>query len=313
VKTEEGVAVQTITRHFGRLFASASVVLGLLAGSLVPTAGFMPSVPLAGPVRPLSSPTGHGAHSQTSKLNTANWSGYAVASYQTGQSYTAATASWKVPSVSAPPGSSTGYSASWVGVGGFCQNSTCLTVDQTLIQIGTSQNVTANGPQYGAWYETTDSGGPVAIPLTISPGDTIQASLSMSYVTVNSVPEQDWTLTMTDQSSTGSNTWTGSVYYTSSLASAEWIEEAPLSVNGSQVSVLPLADFGTVTFDPGMVNAGANPRLNAGTAIVMYDPTAMRIGSQQTANPSAPDSDTDGFNVCWGAGKTLTKCPAPAS
>jgi hypothetical protein len=283
VETEEGVAVQTITRHFGRLFASASILLGLLAGSLVPTAGFMPSVPLAGPVRPLSSPTGHGAHSQTSKLNTANWSGYAVASYQTGQSYTAATASWKVPSVSAPPGSSTGYSASWVGVGGFCQNSTCLTVDQTLIQIGTSQNVTANGPQYGAWYETTDSGGPVAIPLTISPGDTIQASLSMSYVTVNSVPEQDW------------------------------IEEAPLSVNGSQVSVLPLADFGTVTFDPGMVNAGANPRLNAGTAIVMYDPTAMRIGSQQTANPSAPDSDTDGFNVCWGAGKTLTKCPAPAS
>ena len=163
--------------------------------------------------------------------------------------------------------------------------------------------------------------GPVAIPVTIHPGDRVTASLAdapASGTVVHGKPSgpggpsgkpgggpggkvmgQRWTLIFTDV--TTGQSWMGTFTYNSSLLSAEWIEEAPYAGG-----ILPLADFGTATFDPGSAN-GANPLLNTSEGIVMLDPNG------QTSNVSVPDSDTDGFDACWGNGTALTSCTAPAS
>lgn len=225
-----------------------------------------------------------------------NWSGYVVAHYQTGQTYLSAQGTWIVPSVSYFPGFSEEYSASWVGIGGFCKNALCFTADHTLIQLGTSQNVSSSGTGYSAWYEMIPNP-PVQIKISVSPGDIITASLECMAACSSS--KQSWKLTMTNV--TQNVSWSGTFKYASSRLSAEWIEEAPSSAGG----VLPLANYGPypnpAPFDPG------SPSLSSSDGIVMEDPWG------QTSNPSAPDSDTDGFSTCWGSGTSLTPCYPPNS
>lgn len=269
-------------------------------------AGLLPAAQAASPasvavvaghhVHPYRAADGRPLRTARDQMVSSNWSGYEVAHYQTGKTYTAASATWTVPAVTAPPGFSAGYSSSWVGIGGFCLNSTCSKVDKTLIQLGTEQDAGPSGPRYSAWYELLPHA-PTPIPLTVRPGDTIQASLAVLQVGRSG---QVWQLSMTDR--TTGQTWTAKVTYASSLASAEWIEEAPWSGG-----VLPLADFGTVPFDPGTVNAGQDPGLTAANGIVMLDPNG------QTSDVSAPDADGDGFAACWGSGTALAGCAAPSS
>jgi hypothetical protein len=254
------------------------------------------------PVRPVLDANGHGPARIANQVETSNWSGYVVARFETGHSYTSASGTWVVPTASQPSPGAPGYSASWVGIGGFCKNARCHAVDNTLIQLGTEQDVNALGATtYGAWYEMLPNA-PVPIPVVVvSPGDTVTATLSDGAVRRHGPKKaDDWTLTFTDV--TTNKTWSTHVAYRSSLASAEWIQEAPASGRG----ILPLADYGTATFDPGSAN-GANPDLLASQAVVMVDPQG------QTSNPSAPDADTDGFATCWGSGVTLMACPAPAT
>ena len=104
-----------------------------------------------------------------------------------------------------------------------------------------------------------------------------------------------------EDKTTGS-TWSRTFVYNSSLASAEWIEEAPYSG-----IILPLANYGTTNFDLGTVNGGENPALLNQEGVIMYNPNG------QTSNPSAPDSNTDGFNACWGNYSILTACSSPNS
>jgi len=62
-----------------------------------------------------------------------NWSGYVAATSETSPdaSVTSVTASWVVPTVTSPP--KKGYSATWIGIGGF------FSEDGSLIQVGTAQ------------------------------------------------------------------------------------------------------------------------------------------------------------------------------
>jgi len=250
-------------------------------------------------VHPLRTPKGQLRRGVREQIETSNWSGYAVARFQTGTDYTSASGAWTVPSVSNAPGFSNSYSSSWVGVGGFCLNSSCSSVDNTLIQLGTEQDASGSGAtQYYAWYELLPKS-PVQIPLAVSPGDRIVASLVDGAAGVRSASlrargfrrasgpkggggraggpkRQTWTLTMTDQT-TGSS-WSTTVSYDSSLASAEWVQEAPYSG-----SVLPLADYGTATFDPGSAD-GASPALVPADGLVMIDPPrpdVQPVGTRQ--------------------------------
>lgn len=280
--------------------------------SLALAASTAPTAMISGhPVSPVRTPDGKVVRGLHDSLVSYNWSGYVVAKYATGKSYTSASSTWVVPPATVPPGQSSGYSSSWVGIGGFCTNSLCTRVDRTLIQLGTEQDNVNGTASYFAWYEMLPAAEtPISTSLLpLNPGDTITASLAL-LPTAGTVHGKNrkgggssssaWLLTMTNV--TQGKSWSTIVTYSSSLASAEWIEEAP-----SSGGVLPLANYGTATFDPGNVNGGQNPTLVSSDAVIMQNPNG------QTSNPSAPDTDTDGFNTCWGNGASLTTCTAPAS
>ncbi len=343
-------------RHRARwLMTLVSSVLLLGAGAIpavsIPLAR---AATLAGkPILPLRKPDGHVLRNIRQQVISGNWSGYVVARYKTGQAYTQATAHWIVPAVSAPAAGTTGYSSSWLGIGGFCENSTCTHVDRTLIQLGTEQDAAPGAvTQYYAWYEALPGPEVPIQGLSIAAGDEVTAALvdgpssAKGPASRQSAPAahgpgapapgkapgapppaappapgggppgnghqggpgpgkgQTWTLslTVTDPATGQTQSWSTSLQYDSSLDSAEWIEEAP-TVNGS---IAPLANFGQVTFDPGSAD-GTGPGLVTTDGVVMYDPQG------QTSNPSAPDSDADGFAACWGAGTQLTACAAPPS
>lgn len=289
----------------GAFGLGCTVLVGL---SLQVAAGTIP-VPLGGPVHPIRTPQGGVLRNIKNQVTTQNWSGYAVTKYETGTSYSSATATWVVPTASVPPGFSAGYSSSWVGIGGFCLNTTCTRVDKTLIQLGTEQTATSSGSKYYAWWETLPQTSQTISSITVNPGDTIVATLqdgpSLKQGKGGGKPGggggkgQSWTLTITNTSN--SESWSKTLSYNSSLASAEWIEEAP-----SSGGILPLANYGTATFDPGSAN-GLNPNLSSANGIVMLNPNG------QTSNISLPDSDTDGFATCWGNGTALTSCASPIS
>ena len=217
---------------------------------------------------------------------TGYWSGYAATA---AAPYTSASATFQIPRVSY---SGSGYSyedsALWVGIGGYG--------DSTLIQLGTEQLVTSSGAaSYYVWYELYPAA-TVYLGHTVNPGDIISASLQCTAACSPS-SAQTWQLTMTNQ--TAGWTWTQSVQYQSSMASAEWITEAPWDSSGE----LPLDDFVQATFDPVSAN-GANPNLTlAANGIQMADPYG------ETSNPSAPLGGNV-FSTCWGLAPSYTPCTA---
>jgi hypothetical protein len=281
-------------------FLAAAAAVAVVSGSVaVPPA---PGVRHA-PIHVRRNPDGTPQRGLRNQLVSSNWSGYAVANYQTGQKYTSAQLTWVVPAVaygsSTDTTSSSEYSANWVGIGGFCLNALCTRGDRTLIQLGTEQDVApspSNATQYYAWYEMLPAAEtPLPSNYVVKPGDTITASLAC--VAACTARKQSWQLTITNQTE-GWN-WTTKVGYGSSLASAEWIEEAPYSGG-----ILPLADFGTASFSATSGADGATPSLSLSTnGIEMQDPWG------QTSTPSATDSLAD-FNACWGF-QTYTSCATP--
>jgi hypothetical protein len=175
--------------------------------------------------------------------------------------------------------------------------------DQTLIQLGTEQDVSAasGAATYFAWYEMLPA---FQIPLSsqqfpVAPGDIMSASLQC-VASCTAGGAQLWTLSMTDQ--TAGWTFTlPNVVYQSSLASAEWILEAT-TVAGA---IAPLPDFGSTTFSADLVN-GVSPGLTPTQAVELIDPNG---GS--TANPSIAVGGMT-FQVCFGSGGVLTPCPPPS-
>jgi hypothetical protein len=193
-----------------------------------PSAG----LPHSAPVHLL--PT-HGPHiSGTSETaESTNWSGYVAANSQ----FTGVGAQWVVPTVQ--PSQASQYSSTWVGVDGASNTS--------LIQTGTSQETSGGKTFYYAWYEILPA---LSIPVEyVSPGDEMNASVFEDS-------PGTWTIAIDDV--TSGQAVSGSVAYSGPGTSAEWIEEAPSSASGQQ---LTLADFGTAHFT-NLAVSGSN--LNAG-------------------------------------------------
>lgn len=246
------------------------------------------------PIKPYRDRNGIAKRTPENSIATQNWSGYAVANFETGLFYSSASATWQVPQVSwgATSGSpSQEWNSIWVGIGGFCEDASCSTVDTNLIQLGTDQAVTQSGAVSNyVWYELYPAG-PQIIPDPVNPGDIMTASLEC---TADCIPNQTqtWQLTMTDQ--TLGWTWTQTVGFATTLLSAEWIVEAP------GVPTLPLSNYSQANFDPVVANGG-NPNLSLSTnSIAMSDPYG------QTSNPATPDNG-DWFGACWGYG-SATPC-----
>ncbi|MGO9107757.1 MAG: G1 family glutamic endopeptidase [Thermoguttaceae bacterium] len=176
-----------------------------------------------------------GSGSTTTSTTSSNWSGYAAETNLNNAasgSVTAVSGTWKVPTVTSSSSTTTAYSSVWVGIDGYSSSS--------VEQIGTDSDVVNGQAQYYVWYEMYPSASMNVTSMTISAGDTINASVT--YVTSGTHAGQ-FELTITDASKTND---TFTIYETASSAarsSAEWVVEAPSSSSG----VLPLADFGSVT------------------------------------------------------------------
>ena len=192
-----------------------------------------------------------------------NWSGYIA----TGSQYTAVSAQWVVPTVQ--PSEASESSATWIGIDGVTNTS--------LIQTGTSQDTAGGMTTYFAWYEILPA---LSVPVEyVSPGDEMKASV------VEDSPGT-WTIAIADLTSGQSVSKT--VAYSGPESSAEWIEEAPSSAIGQQ---LTLADFGTAQF----TDLGANgATLSSG---VLFPVDMVDSNGNIISSPGAISDDS--FSVTY--------------
>jgi hypothetical protein len=226
-----------------------------------------------------------------------NWAGYAVADSSTvatgGSSspltFTSVTATWRQPKARCTAGSET-FSAFWVGLGGFADTS------QALEQIGTSSDCSAAGrARYYAWYELVPAAS-IPLALKILAGDLVTASVNVNGTSVlvqvkNRTRKTSFTRSLTMASP--------------DLSSAEWIAEAPSACTPSGACrMLPLSNFGSVTFDKIATIANNHP----GTIIdPTWEPALIRLvsssasagGSASGATPAQVSADGRRFAVAW--------------
>jgi Peptidase A4 family len=215
-----------------------------------------------------------------------NWAGYAT----TGSTFTDVKGTWVQPAVDCSTTSTSSYAAFWVGLGGFASDA-----NGGLEQTGTEADCRNGYPSYSAWYEVLPDAS-IGVPLTVSPGDTITAEVSVAGPVV--------TLTLADLTSgqTYSTQATPSLLDTSA---AEWIAEAPSQCySASRCTQLPLANFGTVAFSGSSTTANGH----VGTiSDASWSSTSINLGGTAgSAIPAALSPDGSGFSVTFAAPQTPT-------
>jgi len=225
-----------------------------------------------------------------------NWSGYNQGSLeQNGKLFNAVAGTWTVPTATAHKAGENEYSSSWSGIGGGCVTADCSVTDSTLIQTGTEQDVNSKGrASYSAWWELIPAPSITISGFPVRAGDKIVAS-----ITENPPDSEVWTIVL--KNLTTGKTFTQTVPYSSTHATAEWIEETPVVVDSNgNVSVGPLPSLGTVRFSGASTN-GASAGLKSSEAIQLVD-----FNGNVLATPSAPKAGT-AFNDCTYA----TSCASP--
>ena len=252
-----------------------------LASMVAPVTGVTMSVVPA----PLGSPTFHSSESN-------NWSGYDQGYLTQNTDFTSISATWAVPTATQHSAGQAESSATWIGIGGGCLDTTCSSTDSTLIQAGTEQDVAADGTaSYSAWWEAVPAPS-VSTPVPVHPGDIIHCSIGQ-------VAPEIWSITLTDTSD--GQGFTQTLPYSSSYLTAEWIEEAPLVLGTSQAGQSTLPNLSTVTFSAATVN-GQNPGFVPAEEIDL-----VGAAGELMAVPSSPSTSGDAFNDCTYA----SPCPAP--
>ena len=164
-----------------------------------------------------------------------NWSGYAALGTDTTPvSFGDVTASWIQPKATCTIGQGD-TAAFWVGIGGFDPTAT------SLEQLGTETVCDGSGAPAtsDAWWEIVPAAS-VRIPLKINAGDHITAALVV----------KGQTITMSLRNTTRKTRFSKVLTVSQQLdtSSAEWIAEAPSVCGNRSCRVLPLSQFGTVTF-----------------------------------------------------------------
>jgi ketosteroid isomerase-like protein len=200
-----------------------------------------------------------------------NWSGYSA----TGGTFTAVSGTWSVPQFT--PDSPAGADAAWVGIGGVNT--------RDLIQAGTQQTVSGSGStQYQAWVETLPQASH-PVPLAIHSGDSVSVSISL-------VPQTQNRWLVAFHNNTTGQTYQVTETYSSSMSSAEWIQEAPSAARGRQIA---LDNFGTIDFSQGSAVKDGQTVSIAGAGAQAV--TMVGRGGQRLATPSALGSDGASFTV----------------
>ena len=220
-----------------------------------------------------------------------NWSGYNQGILDTGTPTSSISARWTVPTATQHTAGEAEDSATWIGVGGGCLQSSCSETDSTLVQAGTEQDVSSTGQaSYDAWYEIIPVP-EIASTIVVNAGDVIDCSISQAVPGV-------WTISLND--TTDGQGFTQTVPYPSDESTAEWIEETPTEIGTSGASLAALPNLSTVQFSQAKVN-GTSAGLVPDQAVQLID-----ANGQPIATPSAPVSGNL-FNDCAWA----TSCAAP--
>jgi len=234
----------------------------------------------------MPAPAGYAPGSPANAANAAaatsqNWSGYASAGNP--GTFTSVSASWTQPTVTCTAAQT--FSSFWVGLDG----DGTATVEQT----GTEADCDGGTASYQGWFEMFPNA-PVFYDNPVSPGDAMSASVVANgggaFTLTLTDATQGWTQA-TDQDSA-----------TAQLGSAEVIAEAP-----SDGSVLPLSNFGTVSF----TNATAD-----GAPISNADPSAITMVSGAGATEATPSALSGGntFSITFdGSGSGSGSTPAPTA
>ena len=166
-----------------------------------------------------------------------NWAGYVAATDLANPQSAAVgvSGSWTVPAVTDI--GTDAFSAVWVGIGGQ--------FDKTLIQVGTEQDFIGGSPSYSAWYEMLPADSITIDAMQVSPGDRMEASVTLIDPASNL-----WSISLADL--TSGQSFQNNFTYNSQQLTAEWIVERP-DVNNA---ISQLADFGSVTFSSCNANLG---------------------------------------------------------
>jgi hypothetical protein len=240
---------------------------------------------------------GRAAAADNVSQTSSNWAGYAITSADpaTPAAFTSVSGSWTQPAATCTRGSA-GYSAFWVGLGGFDDAS------QALEQTGTEANCSATGrATYNVWYELVPAGS-VTVKMVVRPGDAISATVGVSASTVSIQ------IANTTRHTVFSKTVMMPV--APDVSSAEWIAEAPSTCGTYGCTPLPLANFAkasftsaTATTADGHTGAISDPAW-AATAVALQGTTAGRArfaASLTVANaiPGALSGDGTAFDVAW--------------
>jgi hypothetical protein len=204
-----------------------------------------------------------------------NWAGYAVTA---ATPFRRVVGEWIQPAPRCTPGRES-FSAFWVGLGGFLPSS------RKLEQIGTDSDCGRGGRVRSyAWYELIPAG-PVNLPLVVRPGDRLAASVTVGgrFVALHIRDLRDGAaINLTRR------------MRSPDLSSAEWIAEAPTGCEESGCRVLPLANFGSVTFSnaqSALVGAPPAPLASTSFQRTRLDLAAGGTGSsglEENASANAP-------------------------
>ena len=253
------------------IVVTALAVLTTAAPMAGATAAVAPVVApiVQAPMHPISSAHGatpffisHGGGLRHANETSTNWAGYAA----TGSTYTSVSTTFTQPKVTCTSGDQ--YSAFWVGLDGYSSDS----VEQT----GTEADCVGKTAEYSAWIEMYPAD-PVTYSNTVKAGDSITETVTEA--------SNKYTLTLVDST----EGWTKTTTKTESglaRSSAEVIAEAPYSNE-----VLPLANFGTVTFNNNTVD-GAN--------LSTLSPTGINMAtSSGTLEATTSAFSGDSFSIKW--------------
>jgi peptidase A4-like protein len=225
-------------------------------------------------------------HVRFNANSSTNWFGYNQGTLeQGGKLFNAISGDWTVPTATQHTAGQAEASSDWIGIGGGCVDSGCTTTDSTLIQTGTEQDVSSTGAaSYSAWYELVPAPSLTITSMTVAPGDHMHASLSEVVNDANA-----WTITIQDV--TRGESYTTTLPYSSSHATAEWIEETPLEI-GTNAGFAALPNLTTTPFTSATTN-GAPVKLSTSEQMDLIDSSGKVIGA-----PSAPNAALSGFDAC---------------
>jgi hypothetical protein len=229
--------------------------------------------PITAPVStsPTTTSTPAPATPTTTSYTSTNWSGYLA----TANAYTSVSGSWLATSPTGN-GTSTSADSTWIGIGGV--------TSEDLIQVGTQNTVSPSGRVIsGAFYEMLPASSTAIPTLTVTPGDSMSATLTETS-------SGHWLISIADN--TNEETFSDNVIYASTNSSAEWIEEDPSTSGNRQ---FPFDNFLSAQFTNAFTtSSGTNSNLNTAEA----QPITMDNRSgEAVATPSVIDNVGDDFTI----------------